>query len=138
MTEVGHICIINNVSTCQGDNARRGACVICKKTLDKVFIWRSSDHLEDKWKWTVNVKSELSEHNVGMQTGFRWHRTGLSGGIFHRDMTILDNKNHSSVRKFHLTSGSAVNTAVLICRESGSMHLLPSVALNPLALELDI
>jgi hypothetical protein len=45
-------------------------------------------------------------------------------------MIIIDSKDHSSVRKFHLASGSAVNAAVSVCRDSGSTHLLPSVAVN--------
>jgi len=45
MTGVGGNCIINNFATCQGDSTKRLACVICKKTLDKIFIWRSPEPL---------------------------------------------------------------------------------------------
>jgi hypothetical protein len=45
MTEFGDNCIIKILAKYQGDNIRRGACVICKKTLDKMFIWRFSEPL---------------------------------------------------------------------------------------------
>jgi hypothetical protein len=76
------------------------------------------------------LKVAVLEHNVRMYTGFMWHGTGSSGGIFHKDMINIDSKDRSSVRKFHLTSCSAVNAAVSLCLGSGSTHLLPSVAVN--------
>ena len=66
MTEFEDNCIINKFAICHVYNISRGTCVICKKTLDKLFIWRSSEPFGRQLEKTDNVKSGLLEHNVGM------------------------------------------------------------------------